>query len=257
MPSTFSYGGPRFLFLSFIATSLALLLTMRLNLGALVSTTSFASIVGSQNVGGNNNSTTPIPQWHPPNSTQINNLSSVINGTGVYGFIFNTSDTPDGKYGTYNWCNMPHVRAQEYPIPGPEYQLQYVEVIHRHHKRTPYAANSFPIEPYPWNCNDEGLFYYGEPLPADGSAAATPVYWNITTSPANPFNAPGFAGSCDFPQITCGGLEDSYQHGADLRAVYHDLLHFLPAAYSPATTSFSVTNNIITFATPHPSLFPH
>src|SRR4051812_38757146 len=32
--------------------------------------------------------------WHVPNATDINNLRSVINGTGVYGFIFNSSVTP-------------------------------------------------------------------------------------------------------------------------------------------------------------------
>ncbi len=54
---------------------------------------------------------------------------------------------------------MPHVRKSEYKIPSSEYQLQYVEIIQRHHKvnhhsgayeegayagqRTPYASNTF------------------------------------------------------------------------------------------------------------------
>ena len=68
--------------------------------------------------------------WHPPNSSAINNLSSVINGTGVYGFIFNSSATPEGvPYGTYNWCNMPHVRAADYPKAPSDYKLEYVEVV--------------------------------------------------------------------------------------------------------------------------------
>lgn len=38
---------------------------------------------------------------------------------------------------------MPHVRAEEYQTPQEGYDLVYVEVIQRHHKRTPYASNTF------------------------------------------------------------------------------------------------------------------
>lgn len=67
--------------------------------------------------------------WHAPNSTVINNLTSVIGSSGVYGFIYNSSASPADEYGIYNWCNMPHVRATEYKKPSPEYKLQYVEVV--------------------------------------------------------------------------------------------------------------------------------
>ena len=67
--------------------------------------------------------------WHAPNSTEINDLSKVIAGTGVYGFIYNSSDVPAETYGIYNWCNMPHVRATEYKKASSEYKLQYVEVV--------------------------------------------------------------------------------------------------------------------------------
>jgi acid phosphatase len=67
--------------------------------------------------------------WYAPNATQINNLNSVLSTSGVYGFIFNSSQTPNSEYGTYNWCNMPHVRCQEYPKASDEYELQYVEVV--------------------------------------------------------------------------------------------------------------------------------
>lgn len=68
--------------------------------------------------------------WHAPNATDINDLSSVINGTGVYGFIFNSSLTPaTSVYSTYNWCNMPHVRRQEYVVPPSDFKLEYVEVV--------------------------------------------------------------------------------------------------------------------------------
>jgi 2-phosphoxylose phosphatase len=116
--------------------------------------------------------------------------------------------------------------------------------IHRHHKRTPYAANTFPHESYSWDCSDEGLFYYGKPLnPTSKPAAST--YWSLYSSSVNPFAPSGFNGTCQFPKITRGGLEDSWQHGKDLFGVYHDLLHFLPDQPDD-TTSWRVTNNVIT-----------
>lgn len=68
--------------------------------------------------------------WHLPNATNINNLQYVINGTSIDGFIFNSSITPASvSYGTYNWCNMPHVRAKEYPAAPQNYTLEYVEIV--------------------------------------------------------------------------------------------------------------------------------
>lgn len=61
----------------------------------------------------------------------------------------------------------------------------------------------------------------------------------------NPFKPSGFIGSCQFPQITAGGLDDSWQHGKDLYGVYHDLVNFLPDDISGAV-SFRVTQNTIT-----------
>jgi hypothetical protein len=114
--------------------------------------------------------------------------------------------------------------------------------IHRHHKRTVYASNSFPVESYGWDCNDEGLFYYGQPMTGKKS---TPAYWQGHISPTNPFIPSGFLGSCQFPQITAEGLDDSWQHGRDLYGVYHDLLHFLPPQANDEVT-FRVTQNVIT-----------
>ena len=148
--------------------------------------------------------------------------------------------------GTYNWCNMPHVRPQEYPQANSSYSLQYVELIHRHHKRTPYASNTFPRESYAWSCSDEGLFYSGAPLPTDGANHSANTYWSVYTSPSNPLAPPGFNGTCQFPQITRDGLDDSHQHGADLFAVYHGLLNFIPSTYDPKDVTFRVTNNVIT-----------
>ena len=181
--------------------------------------------------------------WHAPAQSQVNSLSSAINGTGTYGFIFNSSQ---GPLDTYNWCNMPHVNPKTYPrVKDSNYKLEYVEVIHRHHKRTPYASNTFPVESYPWYCDDEGLFYGGQPLNPAGNLSAD-TYWSVYTSPSNPLAPEGFNGSCQFPQITRGGLDDSHQHGADLKSVYHDLLSFLPADYDAQAVSYRVTNNVIT-----------
>lgn len=43
--------------------------------------------------------------------------------------------------------------------PGREYILEYVEVIQRHHKRTPYASNTFFKESVSWSCDGEGPMY--------------------------------------------------------------------------------------------------
>ena len=43
--------------------------------------------------------------WHAPVASNINNLNSVINGTGTYGFIFNSSVLPAGvPYGRLPPC---------------------------------------------------------------------------------------------------------------------------------------------------------
>lgn len=141
---------------------------------------------------------------------------------------------------------MPHARRSEYPEMNSSYVLEYVEVIHRHHKRTPYADNTFPIETYPWYCDDEALFFYGAPQPTQGANHSTNTYWSVYTSSSNPLAPSGFNGTCRFPQITREGLEDSWQHGKDLYGVYYELLGFLPEKYDPNLVSFRVTNNVIT-----------
>jgi acid phosphatase len=186
--------------------------------------------------------------WHAPAQSLINNLTNAISTTGVYGYIYNSSQTPDSQYGVYNWCNMPHVRKDIYTVPSSEYELAYVELVHRHHKRTPYASNAFPVESYPWTCTDQGLFYFGRSFDPSAPPSAE-TYWKGFTSPINPFVPSGFQGDCQFPQITSGGLVDSHQHGADLYAVYHDLLHFLPSRSDASwreQVSYRVTTNQIT-----------
>ncbi|KFA78246.1 hypothetical protein S40288_02641 [Stachybotrys chartarum IBT 40288] len=184
-------------------------------------------------------------QWYPSSQTRVNDLAGVLEGTGVWDFVFNSSVTPDERYGVYNWCNMPHVRSSEYVKARDGFTLQYVEVIQRHHKRTVYHSNSFPVESYTWDCDDQGLYGYGEPFAGNRSARA---YREGFVSPVNPFQPSGFRGSCQFPQITEEGLDDSWQHGADLYGVYHDLLGFLPGRDGEYRdkVKYRVSNNLIT-----------
>ncbi|CAK5279449.1 unnamed protein product [Mycena citricolor] len=184
---------------------------------------------------------------YPPIQSNINNLTFVLTGTGAPG-IYNSSTTPDALYGEYNWCNMPHVRPREYKTPSKDYSLKYVEVIHRHHKRTPYSSNTFFKEDIPWNCTGEGPVVYGKG-PGGVSAQVSEIQWAGFTDAQNPFIStvgPGFVGSdCQLPQITEGGLVDSHTHGADLRAVYGSRLK-LKEKLDPDVVKVRVTNNVIT-----------
>jgi hypothetical protein len=42
---------------------------------------------------------------------------------------------------------------------GKGFNLEFVEIIHRHHKRTPYASNSFFKEDILWSCVGQGPVY--------------------------------------------------------------------------------------------------
>lgn len=67
--------------------------------------------------------------WYAPKKSWVNDLDQVLNGTGTNGFVFNSSQLPAGvDYGTYNWCNMPHVRRNEYVKVDDDFELAYVEV---------------------------------------------------------------------------------------------------------------------------------
>jgi len=188
------------------------------------------------------------PAYHPPAQSGFNNLDAALRGPGVFGFIFDPSSRIPDEDGAYNFCNMPHVRRATYVRPGDEYELAFVEVAHRHHKRTPYRDNSFPVESYAWDCDDVGLYQFGEPLVEEGHGVAK-VYQALFVSEVNPFLPVGWQGRCKFPQITAGGLDDSWRHGADLYAVYGKLLGFLPGKDGDAwreKVKYRVTNNPIT-----------
>ncbi|BEJ16163.1 hypothetical protein CspHIS471_0507680 [Cutaneotrichosporon sp. HIS471] len=191
---------------------------------------------------------TNTSKHYPPAPYTWANLTWALNSTEAPG-IYNSSHTPDSQYGTYNWCNMPHVRTQEYKVPGDEYQLVYVEAVQRHHKRTPYASNMLRHEDVTWECNGAGPYAHARAA----TFSTTPVYWQSMSGTVNPFEKvvdPGFVNStCRFPSITTGGLEDARQHGEDFRRVYVDRLGFLPPGSNRDEYSFRVTNNVITSAT--------
>ncbi|KAM0689611.1 hypothetical protein Q7P36_010482 [Cladosporium allicinum] len=243
-----SYKTLLFSLLVIVTLHQAITAIMRYSTPSFLVALSHLNLASAQSYTATNNTSCPSNQtadldWHAPAKSQINSLSSAINGTGTYGFIFNTSQ---GPLDTHNYCNMPHVNPKSYPqVKDSSYKLEYVEVIHRHHKRTPYADNTFPVETYPWYCNDEALFYGGQPINPSGNKSAD-TYWSVYSSPSNPLTPKGFNGTCQFPQITRGGLDDSHQHGIDLKSVYSDLLSFLPADYDPKATTYRVTNNVIT-----------
>ena len=104
------------------------------------------------------------------------------------------------------------------------------------------------MESYRWNCDDQGLYYYGQQL-AEGARRAARGYWTGYISDINPFVPSGWIGSCSFPQIMSGGLDDSWTHGRDIYGVYHELLGFLPNRSSDKwrrKVLYRVTNNVIT-----------
>lgn len=178
------------------------------------------------------------------------NLSVVMDPlAGTNGGVYSTSGVVD-HYGEYNYCNMPHVRPGLYVVPPSDHRLKYVEVVHRHHKRTPYQLNTFPREDVALQCGDVTEFHYAGTDPDHNSpgslVAVPPVGWQVYHDAANPMVATGFNGTCRFPMITAEGLRDAAQHGRDLYAVYHTLLGFLPERYNASEVVYRVTLNVIT-----------
>ncbi|ODV84096.1 hypothetical protein CANARDRAFT_201928 [[Candida] arabinofermentans NRRL YB-2248] len=141
---------------------------------------------------------------------------------------------------------MPHIRKDNYPtVDTDKYKLEFVEIVHRHHKRTPYASNCYPKENLVLYCDDSVNNYYSEFRA--GTNDTLKISWENYQNQNNPFSFVdnGYNGTCQFPQISFDGLEDSFQHGSDLYQVYSEL-GFLPDEYNSETIKFRVTNNVIT-----------
>ncbi|OJJ45175.1 hypothetical protein ASPZODRAFT_168230 [Penicilliopsis zonata CBS 506.65] len=174
-----------------------------------------------------------VDSFYPPN---IEDLSWITNGSlGTYGGLYSapaSAASEPSPYGAYDYCSMPHPRAQEYVLPAPvqngsvKAQLVYLEYLQRHQRRTPY--NILPGgENEEYHCDDILPYLYAGPA---SSTAQQPlrVYAKTYSDPANPFLDDYVNGTCQYPQLTIGGLLDGYQHGRDLWAVYGDRLGFLP-----------------------------
>lgn len=185
-----------------------------------------------------------IPTHFAPVDVGIGDLDTVLMATSQTIGSYNNSHVEDKEYGVYNYCNMPHVRSLEYLVPEPEYELQYVEVIHRHHKRTPYQSNTFPKEDILLSCSSVENFYFSQV--SDRPGENVEIGWSNFQDPVNPFTHVGFNGTCQFPQISDGGLNDSFHHGADLYRNYFTVLKFLPEKYNSSLVQFFVTSNVIT-----------
>ncbi|KAF7424379.1 hypothetical protein PC9H_009686 [Pleurotus ostreatus] len=136
--------------------------------------------------------------------------------------VYDTSTTPPNlPWNTYNYCNAPHVNAAHYSSPK-NAKLEYVNVVIRHHKRTP--DNLYPQEsqlnpPSGWDCTD----FHQLMFPQGGGQVD-----RQTSNPTwHPFARKIWNGTCDQGQLTRQGFEDAIKHGRDFWNLYHQKLHFL------------------------------
>ncbi|KAJ5232849.1 hypothetical protein N7468_005805 [Penicillium chermesinum] len=170
----------------------------------------------------------PWDTFYPPDLNKTTYISN--SSIGTYGGIYKapTNGPTQGKpYGTYDYCSMPHPRAQEYKLPEPvaggsvKGKLVYLEYLQRHQRRSPY--NILPGgENQPYNCDNVRPYLYAGPA-HDNGIQPIPMYAQTYQDPTDPFT-PGVNGSCQYPQITIGGIQDGFQHGKDLWSVYGDKL---------------------------------
>lgn len=79
-----------------------------------------------------------------------------------------------------------------------------------------------------YHCDNVRPYLYGGPS-SDNGMQPVPVYAQTYEDPNDPFKTGVSVNStCQFPQITIGGIEDGYQHGKDLRNVYQKRLGLIP-----------------------------
>ncbi|KAI5117269.1 hypothetical protein M0805_000999 [Coniferiporia weirii] len=143
----------------------------------------------------------------------------------AYNGVYNSSVTPPNlPWNTYNYCNAPHVVPARYAAPTnvPGSELVYMNVMIRHHKRTP--DNLYPQEaelnpPAGWDCTNFLQMNYG------GGTAR--VFHETDVPSWHPFISQFWNGTCDMGQLTAGGLADAVAHGKDFWSVYHDKVGFL------------------------------
>ncbi|PKY06112.1 phosphoglycerate mutase-like protein [Aspergillus campestris IBT 28561] len=156
-------------------------------------------------------------------TTYITNRTQGTHG-GIYSAPVHRASDPD-ENDRYNYCTMPHPRPETYVAPEPVANgsvaatLVYVEYMQRHQRRTPYNLLS-ELQDQEYTCDDVHPHIYAAPAPDNNNPAPIPVYGQTYTDPTNPFLTDTIPGTCQYPQLTKGGILDGYRHGRDLRAVY-------------------------------------
>lgn len=175
--------------------------------------------------------------------TDLNSTTYITGTNGTYGGIYHATtldSITNATYGTYDYCSMPHPRKSEYQLPAPvangsvKANLYYLHYIQRHQRRTAY--NILPGgDNGNYNCDNTAPFLYLGPNPSINGQQPIPMYARTYVDPNNPFDSTYVIGSCQYPQLTIGGLLDGYQHGKDLWGVYGETLNFLPSTPDSST----------------------
>ncbi|KAL4937841.1 hypothetical protein BDV06DRAFT_232325 [Aspergillus oleicola] len=172
-----------------------------------------------------------IDSFYPP----LNHTTYITNASlGSYGGVFSApsdSASPTGD-NVYNYCTMPHPHVDSYALPRPvgngsvSAKMVFLEYVQRHQRRTPY--NILPGgENQEYNC--DAIHPHLFAAPATSGQQPLQVYAQTYTDTTNPFVQDYVNGTCQYPQLTIGGLLDGYQHGQDLRSVYTDKLGLIPS----------------------------
>ncbi|KAJ5106073.1 hypothetical protein NUU61_003420 [Penicillium alfredii] len=193
---------------------------------------------------------TPGGSFYPP----LHSLSYITdNKQGTFGGVYNApAEKPTKDHsGDYDYCTMPHPSPKSYSAPTPvqnhsvQAQLVYVEYMQRHQRRTPY--NILPGgEDQPYECDNVFPYLYSGPADGDQSRASLPVYAQTYTDNTNPFVTGYVNGSCQYPQLTLGGVLDGHQHGRDLWAVYGEKMGLLPSSPKSPKVWFRSSSSALT-----------
>ncbi|KDQ50599.1 hypothetical protein JAAARDRAFT_41911 [Jaapia argillacea MUCL 33604] len=167
----------------------------------------------------------------PGHAQEYFSSSPSLNAASLGG-IYNSSSAPSNlPWNSYNYCNAPHVNAQHYVEPEHEgVRLVYLNVMMRHHKRTP--DNLYPNEnslnpSSGWDCSSFLQYSYGDSDPSSPEGTSPRIFHETSLPHSHPFLRQFWNGSCDAGQLTKGGLDDSIHHGKDFFDVYHRKLGFL------------------------------
>ncbi|KAJ5288887.1 hypothetical protein N7478_001917 [Penicillium angulare] len=188
--------------------------------------------------------------FYPP----LDSMSYITNSKyGTYGGVFTASTDRETTVinGSYNYCTMPHPTADNYQPPSPvqngsvEARLIYLEYVQRHQRRTPY--NILPGgEDQEYNCDNIHVITVSSTV--NSSLESISMYSETYTDPANPFASRSVSGSCQYPQLTLGGVLDGYRHGRDLWAVYGEQLGLLPSSPDTKAVWFRASGSPLTHA---------